>query len=89
MQEQAKTSSAELDGWTAEVATLRSTVCGLQQQLAQVMGQAAEGEAAELATALVENKRMDETQQPDIQEAPTAQHALMTEVEEGRQTLNR
>ncbi len=54
-----------------------------------MMRQAAEGEAAELATALVEKKRMVETQQPDIQEALTAQHASMTEVEEGRQTLNR
>jgi len=89
MQGQAKLSSAELDGRTAEVASLQSTVCGLQQQLAQMMRQAAEGEATELATTLVEKMRMDETQQPDIPEALAAQHALMTEVEEGRQTLDR
>ncbi len=54
-----------------------------------VMRQAAEGEASELATRLVEKTRMDETQQPDIPKALTAQHALMTEVDEGRQTLDR
>ena len=88
MQGQAKLSSAELDGRTAEVATLQSTVCRLQQHLAQVMRQAAEGEATEIATRLLEKMRMDETQQPDIPEALTAQHALMTGVDEGRQTLD-
>lgn len=89
MQEQAKLSSAELDGRTAEVATLQSIVCRLQQHLAQVMKEAAEGEATELATRLLKHMRMDETQQPDIPEALTAQHALMTGVDEGRQTLDR
>jgi len=87
MQGQAKLSSAELDGRNAEVATLQSTVCRLQQHLAQVMRQAAE--ASEIATRLLEKMRMDETQQPDIPEALTAQHALMTGVDEGRQILDR
>ncbi len=68
---------------------LRCTVCGLQQQLAQVMRQAAEGEAAELATTLVEKMNIAETQQPDIQEALTVQHASMTGIQEGRETLDR
>ena len=89
MQEVAKLSCAEFDGRTAEVATLQSTVCGLQQQLAQVMRQAAEGEAAELATTLVDKMNIAETQQPDIQEALTVQHASMTGIQEGRETLDR
>lgn len=89
MQEQAKLSSAELDGRTAKVATLQSIVCRLQQHLAQVMKEAAEGKATELATRLLEQMQMDETQQPDLPEALTAQHALMTGVDEGRQILDR